>query len=100
MKSLRSTFGGSHGGTSDVAIKQDLNRPRTGKEVRKRESNGFGGISDLFKSTLSDKSGEDATEHAWRNVGYMIVYIIFNIFAIYAIYWLGRGPKSNRRKQG
>ncbi|OTA55242.1 hypothetical protein K449DRAFT_176834 [Hypoxylon sp. EC38] len=38
-------------------------------------------------------------EHAWRNVGYMVVYIVFNSLAIYAIYWLARVPKGSRRKQ-
>jgi ATP-binding cassette subfamily G (WHITE) protein 2 (PDR) len=39
------------------------------------------------------------TEHAWRNVGYMVIYIVFNTLAIYAIYWLARVPKTSRRKQ-
>jgi ATP-binding cassette subfamily G (WHITE) protein 2 (PDR) len=37
------------------------------------------------------------TEHAWSNVGYMVVYVIFNIFAIYFIYWLVRVPKSTKK---
>jgi ATP-binding cassette, subfamily G (WHITE), member 2, PDR len=39
------------------------------------------------------------TDQAWRNVGYMIVYVVFNMLAIYAIYWLARVPKSGRRKK-
>lgn len=37
------------------------------------------------------------TEHAWRNVGYMVAYIAFNILATYSVYWLARVPKSRRR---
>lgn len=39
------------------------------------------------------------TEHAWRNVGYMVVYIVFNTLAVYAIYWLARVPKGAKAKQ-
>lgn len=39
------------------------------------------------------------TEHAWRNVGYMVVYIVFNTLAVYAIYWLVRVPKGAKAKQ-
>jgi ATP-binding cassette, subfamily G (WHITE), member 2, PDR len=37
------------------------------------------------------------TEHVWSNVGYMVVYVIFNAFAIYFIYWLARIPKSSKK---
>lgn len=39
------------------------------------------------------------TEHAWRNVGYMVVYIVFNTVAVYAIYWIARVPKGAKVKQ-
>ncbi|KUL86670.1 hypothetical protein ZTR_03032 [Talaromyces verruculosus] len=38
------------------------------------------------------------TEHAWRNVGYMVVYVVFNVLAIYVIYWLTRVPKRGRKR--
>ncbi|KAI1089119.1 ABC-2 type transporter-domain-containing protein [Rostrohypoxylon terebratum] len=31
--------------------------------------------------------------HAWRNVGLMAVYVVFNVFATIGIYWLARVPK-------
>ncbi|KAI1410222.1 ABC-2 type transporter-domain-containing protein [Hypoxylon sp. FL1857] len=36
------------------------------------------------------------TEHAWRNVGYMVVYIVFNTLAVYAIYWFVRVPRRSK----
>ncbi|CAG7975963.1 unnamed protein product [Penicillium salamii] len=36
---------------------------------------------------------------AWRNFGFMWIYIIFNIFAAVFIYWLARVPKSQNKKQ-
>ncbi|KAJ6109092.1 ABC multidrug transporter C [Penicillium sp. IBT 16267x] len=35
---------------------------------------------------------------AWRNFGFMWVYIIFNIFMAVFIYWLARVPKGSRNK--
>ncbi|KAJ5082688.1 ABC multidrug transporter C [Penicillium argentinense] len=35
---------------------------------------------------------------AWRNFGFMWVYIIFNIAAAVGIYWLARVPKGSRSK--
>ncbi|KAK4152728.1 ABC-2 type transporter-domain-containing protein [Chaetomidium leptoderma] len=32
----------------------------------------------------------------WRNVGFMVVYVVFNVVAAFALYWLGRVPKRNR----
>jgi ABC-type multidrug transport system permease subunit len=34
----------------------------------------------------------------WRNVGYMVVYVVFNILAAFAFYWLGRVPKGLKKK--
>ena len=34
----------------------------------------------------------------WRNVGFMVVYVVFNILAAFAFYWLGRVPKRSRKK--
>lgn len=39
------------------------------------------------------------TKNAWRNVGYMVVYIVFNTLAIYTIYWLARVPKGAKAKK-
>ncbi|KAJ5627684.1 ABC multidrug transporter C [Penicillium lividum] len=36
---------------------------------------------------------------AWRNFGFMWVYIIFNIFMAVFIYWLARVPKNSRNKK-
>lgn len=38
------------------------------------------------------------TEHAWRNVGYMVVYVVFSVLAIYVIYWLTTVPKRGRKR--
>ncbi|KAJ5096799.1 ABC multidrug transporter C [Penicillium angulare] len=35
---------------------------------------------------------------AWRNFGFMWIYIIFNIFMAVFIYWLARVPKGSRNK--
>ncbi|GAD98247.1 ABC transporter [Paecilomyces variotii No. 5] len=35
---------------------------------------------------------------AWRNFGFMWIYIAFNIFAAVGIYWLARVPKGKRTK--
>ncbi|KAJ5725406.1 ABC multidrug transporter C [Penicillium malachiteum] len=35
---------------------------------------------------------------AWRNFGFMWIYIIFNIFAAVFIYWIARVPKGSRNK--
>ncbi|OTA63684.1 hypothetical protein K449DRAFT_31387 [Hypoxylon sp. EC38] len=32
--------------------------------------------------------------HAWRNVGLLAAYVVFNIFATVGIYWLARVPKK------
>ncbi|QSZ28689.1 hypothetical protein DSL72_003189 [Monilinia vaccinii-corymbosi] len=37
------------------------------------------------------------TEHVWRNVAYMAIYITFNTIAVFVIYWFARVPKRNRR---
>ena len=37
-------------------------------------------------------------EDAWRNFGFMWIYIVFNIFAAVGIYWLARVPKGSRNK--
>jgi ABC-type multidrug transport system permease subunit len=34
----------------------------------------------------------------WRNVGYMVVYVVFNILAAFVFYWLGRVPKGMKKK--
>ncbi len=31
---------------------------------------------------------------AWRDVGFMAAYVIFNILAVFAIYWAARVPRS------
>ncbi|KAJ5753192.1 ABC multidrug transporter C [Penicillium odoratum] len=36
---------------------------------------------------------------AWRNFGFMWVYIVFNIFMAVFIYWLARVPKGSRNKK-
>jgi ATP-binding cassette subfamily G (WHITE) protein 2 (PDR) len=36
------------------------------------------------------------TGEPWRNVGLMVVYVVFNILAVYGIYWLVRLPKARR----
>ncbi|KAI9167952.1 ABC multidrug transporter C [Paramyrothecium foliicola] len=36
------------------------------------------------------------TGNAWRNVGFMVIYLVFNTFAIYGIYWLVRLPRQKR----
>ncbi|KAH7308379.1 ABC-2 type transporter-domain-containing protein [Stachybotrys elegans] len=36
------------------------------------------------------------TGHAWRNVGYLTVYVIFNTLAILGIYWFARGRKMKK----
>ena len=37
--------------------------------------------------------------NAWRDVGILWVYIIFNIFAAVGIYWLARVPKKSKQKK-
>lgn len=49
-------------------------------------------------SVLSGSLGMDPQAViAWRNVGIMAVYVIFNITATFGIYWLVRGPKMTKR---
>lgn len=48
-----------------------------------------------FNSTnaLLESLSIDPHKAAWNNVGYMMVYIIFNILATFCLYWLVRVPK-------
>lgn len=39
------------------------------------------------------------TQHVWRNVGLIAVYISFNLVAIFAVYWLVRLPKKRKGDQ-
>ena len=39
-------------------------------------------------------------EHAWRDFGIIIVYVIFNMLAAVGIYWLARVPKKAKTDKG
>jgi len=34
----------------------------------------------------------------WRNLGYMVVYVVFNVLGAFALYWLARVPKGRKGK--
>jgi ABC-type multidrug transport system permease subunit/ABC-type multidrug transport system ATPase subunit len=51
------------------------------------------GETDAFLKSVSSEYKD-----AWRNFGFMWIYIIFNIFGAVAIYWLARVPKGSRSK--
>lgn len=50
--------------------------------------------TDTFLKGVSSSYGD-----AWRNFGFMWIYIIFNIFGAVFIYWLARVPKGSRSKK-
>lgn len=49
--------------------------------------------TDTFLATVSSYYKD-----AWRNFGFMWIYIFFNVVAAVGIYWLARVPKGKRTK--
>jgi ABC-type multidrug transport system permease subunit len=37
---------------------------------------------------------------AWRNLGLMAVYVVFDVLAVFLIYWLARVPRKGIRSRG
>ena len=52
------------------------------------------GETDVFLAGVSSHYKD-----AWRNFGFMWIYILFNIFGAVFIYWLARVPKGSRSKK-
>lgn len=36
------------------------------------------------------------TRDPWRNVGFMMVYIVFNVLATFGFYWMARVPRKSK----
>lgn len=39
-------------------------------------------------------------KRAWRNMGFMAAYVVFDILAVFLIYWLARVPRKRRTGPG